>query len=167
MGLSSISQHWRIFNWKKPLNMKDPNSHNWLICSIKHCLRLTYSFSLYFILIQHVMNHIFVYLHNGLKKRTFTEQANASSLSYLPLLRQCLMYALMITSSQLKLLIDALFYVLPIGRSKRGPMSSHELFDYNSSKTLCEDTTILTEGTLRILSRKLSRKCRKLALQQK
>ena len=42
---------------------------------------------------------------------------------------------------------------------KRGPNSSHELY-YNSFKTLCEDTskhTFLTEGTLRILSRKLSR----------
>ena len=47
------------FYVENPLNMKDPNSHNWLICSTKHCLRLTYSFSLYFILIQRLVNHIF------------------------------------------------------------------------------------------------------------
>ena len=114
MGLSSISQHWRIFKWKNPLNMKDPNSHNWLICSIKHCLCLTYFFSLYFILIQRVVNHIFHTCIMDKKKRGFTEQANATSLLYLLLLRQCLMDALMITSSQLKLSVHALFYVLPI-----------------------------------------------------
>ena len=92
------------------------------------------------------------------KKRTFTEQAYTTSLSYLPLLRQCLIYALMITSSELKLLVHALFYVLPIWRKEALRVLTNY---YNSSKTLCEDTskhTFLTEGTLRILSRKLSRK---------
>ena len=68
------------------------------------------------------------------------------------------MYALMITSSQLKLLVHALFYVLPIWRNE----VLRDLTNYyNSSKTLCEDTskhTFSTEGTLRILSRKLSLK---------
>ena len=134
MGLSPISQHWCIFKWKNPLNMKDLNSHNWLICSTKHCLRFTYSFSLYFILIQRVVNHIFYNCIMDKKNRAFTEQANTTSLSYLPLLRQCLMYALMITSSQLKLLVHALFYVLPIWRKEALRVLTNY---YNSSKTLC------------------------------
>ena len=69
------------------------------------------------------------------------------------------MYALMITFQQLKLLVQALFYVLPIWRKEAlGVLTNY----HNSSKTLCEDTSkhiFLTEGTLRILSGKLSRKC--------
>ena len=63
------------------------------------------------------MNHIFYTCIMDKKKKVFTEQANATII-ILPLLRQCLMYALMITSSQLKLLVHALFYVLPIWRKE-------------------------------------------------
>ena len=68
------------------------------------------------------------------KRRAVTEQANATSLTYLPLVRQCLVYALMITSSQLKLLVHALFYVLPIWRKEVLRVLTNY---YNSSKTLC------------------------------
>ena len=75
-------------------------------------------------------------------------------------MRYCLItYALMTTSSHLKLLVHALFYVLPIWRKEALRVLTNY---YNSSKTLGEDTskhTFLTEGTLRILSRKLSWKC--------
>ena len=81
------------------------------------------------------------------------------------------MYALIITSSQLKLLVHTLFYLLPIWRKEALRVLTNY---YNSSKTLCEDTSkhTLTEGTLRILliQEALSEvhfKDKKLALQQK
>ena len=138
--------------------MKGPNSHNWLICSIKHCLLLTYSFSLYFILIQRVLNHIFYTCIMNKKREHSLNKLTPPPYIFAFAETVGLMYALMISSSQLKRLVHALFYVLPIWRNEALRVLMNY---YNSSKTFCKDTSkhnFSTEGTLRILSRKLSRK---------
>ena len=91
-----------------------------------------------------------------------------------PLLRQCLMYALVITSSQLKL-FSTRTCLRVTHLEKRGPKSSQELF--NSSKTICEErikhfkTHLLDRGYAEnFIQEALSEvhfKNRKLALQQK
>ena len=78
------------------------------------------------------------------------------------------MYALMITSATETFSTRTFLRVTHV--EKRNPNSSHELFNDNSSKTLCEDTHRLDRGYAEnFIEEALSEvhfKDRKLALQQ-